>query len=323
MIQRGLAVLVVVVGVALGVTTFANDLFNVGPAFEELTDGFRPKMTDESIGALQADLELLGQVPTEFGAVAQALAPALGMDGQQLNEFLGQQFPQVTAGVAALPEIVPNFTGLIGTLDAQQENFAGADAIPTDSLPATTVPWGLLGVGLVIIAIGVLMFLRFRQGSLAAIGLGAIVIIAVLLLSLIGKAKDADDLNDALRPVYTEATVAGGQQALGVVSAMGQQMQGEMLPGIAQQLGRSGDEVGAMIAQASPTIAQALQTFPEALGRFDSLLAAFDSNLDNYDVLEPVSFSPIIWTLFAAGILTLLAGGAGLVFGRRAGVTGG
>jgi len=49
--------------------------------------------------------------------------------------------------MGALPTAIPTFDGLINTLDKQRPLFASADAIPTKSLPATTVPWALLGAG--------------------------------------------------------------------------------------------------------------------------------------------------------------------------------
>lgn len=126
----------VVVGVILIVLTFTNILFAVGPAFDDLTDDFRPHMTDESIDQLQSDLALLGAVPEEFQALAPQLAGAPQMEPDELDGSIAQQFPDVSNSWAALPEIVPNFTGLVQTSDDQQGNFAGADAIPTNSLRA-------------------------------------------------------------------------------------------------------------------------------------------------------------------------------------------
>lgn len=308
---------VVLVGIALVVVTFANNLFAVGPAFDDLTDGFRPHMTDEAIGALQADLALLGEVPGEFQAIAPQLAGALGMDPAQLNEFIGQQFPDVATGLAALPEIVPNFTALIQTLDDQQENFAGADAIPTESLPATSVPWGLVVLGIVFVALGVMMYRSGgRRGAMPTFVVSVLVILGAIVFSLVGKAGNADDLNEALKPIYTAETVEGGFQSLGVVAAMGNQMQNEMLPALGQQMGLTAEEVGAFIGEASPTVGQALQSMPEALGRFQALLDDFDANLGNYDTLRPVSLSPVVWSLVIGSLIAALAAG-GVLMGRR------
>ena len=81
-------------------------------------------------------------VADEFGTtVVPTLASALEMDPATFNGFVGEQFPAVAGGVAALPDIAAQFTGVIDLMESQQANFTDADAIPTTSLPVTTVPW--------------------------------------------------------------------------------------------------------------------------------------------------------------------------------------
>ena len=309
---------VALVGIVLLVSVFANNLFAIGPAFDDLTDGFRPHMTDEALEALQADLGLLGQIPEEFEALAPQLTGALEMEPAQFDGFVGEQFPDVANSLAALPEIVLNFSGLIQTLADQQDNFSRADAIPTDFLPATTIPWGLTVIGFLFVGLGAFMYQgNVRLGAKLTIGLGVAVILGSAILSLTGKSGDADDMNEALKPIYTTETVQGGIQALGVVGNMGNQMQNEMLPGVGEQLQMSPEDVGAFIGEASPTISRALQVMPDAMERFQGLLGAFDTNLDNYDTLRPVSLSPIIWSLLIASVIAVFAAGAVLVLEWR------
>lgn len=123
------AVIVMLMAVVLLGTTIVNDLFAVGPAFENLTDGFRPALTAQAIETAGDD------------------AAALGTTGEEFQAFVGEQFPGVADGMAALPQVVPTFSGLIETLDAQRDLFASADAIPTSDLPATTILWALLIAG--------------------------------------------------------------------------------------------------------------------------------------------------------------------------------
>ena len=307
--RRIAAVVTIVVGIALIVTTFANSLFSVGPAFEEMVDDFRPIMTDEAIATARADLQLLGDATTEITTAAiPALAQQLGTDPAGFQAIMAQQFPDVATGLEQLPSILPTFNGLIDTLDEQQENFASADEIPTKDLPATTVPWGLLLVGLAAIGTGVFMWFRSRLGSFIALGLGVAVVVVSLLFSLLGKAGDADDLNDALEPVYTVQTVDGASAALIVVQDMGNEMNREMLPFLAQQLGMQPEELQAFLGTSFPSMAAALGSMPDALARFELLSDTFRANLDNYDTLQPVRFSPIVITLVIGGVVIALAG---------------
>ncbi|MCP4225578.1 MAG: hypothetical protein GY773_19760, partial [Actinomycetia bacterium] len=213
--------------------------------------------------------------------------------------------------------IVPTFDGLVDSLDNQRELFASADAIPTQDLPAQTVPWGLFLAGLALIAVGVLLYKPGWLG-LASVGtLGVLIVVVTLVLSLIPKAGDADQLNENLEPIYTAELVAQAGGALGTVSAMGTQMQTEMLPTLAGQLGMSGDELNGFLGANFPATATALSTLPEALGRFDGLVTNFENNLDNYETLKPTNCTNIIWTLFIGGFVPLAAFGMAWWSGRK------
>jgi hypothetical protein len=318
LVRRIAAGVVMAVGVVLIVSTFTNNLFEVGPAFEEMIDDFRPMLAEESIASARDDLAMLGDVGVEFEtAIVPALSQQLGMSPEDFMAFTASSFPDVANGVQALPQIVSEFNGLIDTLDSQRELFESADAIPTESLPATTVPWGLLFAGLALIAAGVALYRPGRLGLLLTGGLGVLIVVVTLVLSLIPKAADADQLNENLESFYTAETVAGAQGALATVEAMGTQMQTEMLPALGQQLGMSEDQLNGFLGENFPATAQALQTLPDALGRFGGLVEVFDANLDNYETIKPVAFSPIIWTLFLGGLVTLVAFGVALFATRR------
>jgi hypothetical protein len=309
---------VVAVGLVFLISTFANNLFKVGPDFEEMIDDFRPMLAEDSIASARADLAMLGGVGVEFEtAIVPALSQQLGMSPEEFVGFTANSFPDVAGGIQALPQIVPEFNGLVDTLDSQRELFESADAIPTESLPATTVPWGLFFAGLVLIGVGVMLYRPGRLGLALTGGLGVLLVIVTLLLALIPKAADADELNENLESFYTAETVAGAQGALATVSAMGTQMQVEMLPALGEQLGMSEDQLNGFLGENFPTTAQALQTLPEALGRFGGLVEAFDANQDNYETIKPVAFSPIIWTLFLGGLVTVAAFGVAIWGNRR------
>ena len=308
---------VLAIGVVVLIVLFANNLFAVGSAFEELTDAFRPIMTDEAIATAQADVGGLGAVSDEFqNDVAPAVANALQMSPDELNVFLGTEFPSVAAGVGALPEIVPQFTGVVGLLAEQQSNFESADAIPTTSLPASTVPWIILLIGVGAVVVGILMLGTGRQSWLIATGFGAVVVVLSLLLSFLPKSSAADDLNEALLPVYTPELVANSGQALGVVGAMGQEMQEKLLPALGQQLSMNEEQMAGFLSQ-FPATEAALGGLGDSLGRFQSMITAFDSQLDNYDTIKNTSLYPISLTLLVAGLLVMACGVWRFIVNRR------
>jgi hypothetical protein len=312
------AALVVAVGAVLLVMTFANNLFKVGPSFENLMDGFRPHLTSEAIATARADLTGLGAAGTEMqSTMLPAMAQQLGMTPTEFSAYLAQSYPEVSAGIQALPQIVTTFDGLVTTLDDQRPLFRSADAIPTDNLPATTVPWTIAVAGGVLVLSGLVLWTRPRLGATVAVVLGAVLLVASVTLSLPQKAGDSDDLNANLKPVYTAALVTQAQGALATVSAMGTQLQTEMLPALAAQLKMTPAQLQQFLGQSFPATAAALANLPAAMPRFQGLAGTFEDNLGNYNTLKPVSFAPIIWTMMGVGLLATAFGAAVLLWPRH------
>jgi len=305
---------VIVVGIVFLVVALMNNLFQVGPAFEEMIDDFRPILTDESLATARADIATLEAAGTEFRtAVAPGMAQALGMTAEEFGGLVQSEYPAVAQGMEALPQITATFSGLIDTLDNQQELFASADEIPTKDFPANTVPWIIAISGVLAIAAGVMMFRPGRLWAILAVVLGAGLVVAVFVLSLPQKAADADQLNENLTPIYTQELIDGATVSLATIGALGEQMQTEMLPDLAAQLSMSQDELNAFMGENFPATAAAMQSMPESLPRFEAFVGIFAVNLDNYKTIQPVSFSPIIWMIAIGGALIVLMGGYCLV----------
>jgi hypothetical protein len=317
--QRKIAAsLVIVVGAVFVVVTFSQKLFSVAPAFEELSDGFRPVMTADQLATLRADIDALKAVDAEFSSAAVPMfAEALGMSPEEFGAFMGESFPAVATGAASLGQITTSFEGIVNLLDQERERFASADAIPTSSIPATTIPWGLLVAGVVLIALGVYALLRpGRTIAIVVMVLGLVLVVGPIAMSLLTKAGDADTMNDNLKPVYTAEMVAGAQESLAVVGAMGTEMTDTMLPALAEQLGMTPEEVQAFMGENLPAISAGIAMLPDAMGRFTQTVNVFDANLENYDTINTTAFTPIVWTMIVGGAAALLVG-AWLLFASR------
>lgn len=307
--HRLVAIVVIAIGGVLVGWTLAVNLLKVGPAFETMMGDFRPALTQQAIATDQQDIAALSAVNTEFSTkLAPTLAQQLGMTQAQFSAFLTTNYPAVAAGTQALPRAVPTFSSLIATLDKQRPLFASADAIPTTNLPATTVPWGLLAVGLVTIGLGGYLWARPRSGSVLVMALAAAMLIVPLALSLPQKAADADQLNANLKPVYTQQMVDQAKATLVTLSAMGSQMQTSMLPALAAQLKMQPAQLQTFMTTNFPATAGALQSMPATVNRFGNLVNIFEKNLGHYRTLKPVAFVPIVWLLIGSGIALFLIG---------------
>ena len=312
------ALLVMLVGAGLVATTLISNLFAVGPAFENLIGDFRPALTQSSINTARTDIAGLSAVQQEFTTkLAPALSQQLKMTPEQFNGFVSKNFPAVAAGMGALPTAVPTFNGLINTLDKQRPLFASADAIPTSSLPATTVPWGMLGAGILVLLIGLAMLRSPKAGGAVALVVGLLLVLLPLALSLPGKAADADQLNANLKPVYTQALVDNATGALATIGAMGTEMKTTMLPALATQLKMSPEQLQTFLGANFPATAAALQTMPASMERFNGLVKVFDNNLGNYGTLKPVGLERLIWIMMGAGGLIAVLGGLTVVTARK------
>jgi hypothetical protein len=306
------------VGAGLVATTLISNLFAVGPAFENLITDFRPALTQQSIDTAHADIAGLAAVQTEFSTkLVPALSQQLKMTPDQFNGFVSQNFPKVAAGMGALPTAIPTFDGLINTLDKQRPLFASADAIPTKSLPATTVPWALLGAGVLVFLIGLAALRSPKAGGAAALVVGLVLLVVPMVLSLPGKAADADQLNANLKPIYTQALVDNAKGALGTIGAMGAEMQTTMLPALATQLKMTPEQLQTFLGTNFPATAKALQTMPATMERFNGLVKVFDNNLGNYETLKPVGLARLILILMVSGGLVAVLGAVSVVTARR------
>lgn len=310
------------IGVVLILMAVTANLFRAAPAFERLTDKFRPEMQATELSQLQRDVNGLAAVQSEFATkAAPQLAAAVGMTPQQFSAVVASQYPAVAAGLQSVPQVTQQFTGVLTVLDAERDRFHKADALPTKSLPATTVPWGLAGAGLLCIAVAVVV--PRRRGAVAAVVLGLLIIVAPLLMMLPRKADAADTMNSHLKPIYTAQLVSGARQSLAGMQAMGTQLQTKMLPGLAAMLHQTPAQLSGYLAANFPAMATNIASMPAALDRFDRLVNAFDRGLADYNTAKKTTLLPLVWVLMAGGLLVAGIGGFVLASGEAGEVAAG
>lgn len=308
-------VMIGAVGVVLIAAALAARLFTVAPAFERMTGDFRPEMRATELAQLRQDVNGLAATQSEFTTkVVPQLAAALHVTPQQLGATLAEQFPAVSTGLQKVPEITGQFNGVLTVLDNERARFNRADAIPTKSLPATTVPWALAGTG--VLCLGAALVVSRRRGNALAIGLGLLLVVVPLALTLPGKANAADTMNSHLKPVYTAELVAGAKQSLAGMQAMGTEMQTKLVPALGGMLQMPPAQVQAYLASNFPTVTAGITSMPAALVRFDKLVSAFDGSLGDYNAAKDTRLLPIVWLLIVAGVL--VAGTGGWVTAQRA-----
>ena len=205
MVRKISLTLVIVVGAFWVAGALAADYPKKTQAVDNLTNSFRPDFTDSALAQSAADLRTSKTFADDFRTkAAPALAQQLNVTPDQFVAFIAQQYPAVGKGLTQLPQILDYFTSVQTTMAAQQHNFHQADAIPTKSLPNTTVTWLFVLPGIVAMVLGATGFFFWRPviPALAAL-LGLGVILTTLVISTPAKTRAADRLNDAFRPIFT------------------------------------------------------------------------------------------------------------------------
>ncbi len=180
-----------------------------------------------------------------------------------------------------------------------------AVAIPSKSISTTVVPWLLLGSGVVFIGLGLA---RARITSAVAVGLGALMIIGVFAFSLPSKTSDADALNRAMKPFFTQQQITATRGAMTQLNAMATELTGPVLNAIATAQHVPASQLIGTFTGQFPALAKAVIALPDATDKVTGLTATFERNIGNYNKVAPFHFLAATWVVVVAGLLVMVGG---------------
>lgn len=144
--NKSIAVVILLVGLALIVAPFIYQMFDRAPAGADMMEDFEPVLTRENVTRFQGHMETFGGIQTDMEAMMPALAQQLGMTQDQLNEWLGQQFPALAEGMQQMDIMGEDFNTVITVMDNNVENFQKAN-----ELPMRTMPWFFVVAGVILV----------------------------------------------------------------------------------------------------------------------------------------------------------------------------
>jgi hypothetical protein len=301
------SITLVAVGVVLIAGTLAFQMFSRAPAFEKMTNDFQKNVTPATVATLQTDVAELKAAGTELQTTGiPALAGLLNMTPEQFATVAQQRFPAVAAAVQQIPQTAASFERLLGVIAAQDPHLRSAAAIPAKNISTTVVPWLILGSGVVFVGLGLA---RARMTSAVAVGLGALMIIGVFAFSLPSKTSDADALNRAMKPFFTQQQIDSSRAALASLDTTSGELTGPVLNAIAAAQHVPASQLIGPFASQFPALTKALIALPDATEKVNGLTATFERNLGNYNKVAPFHFLAATWVVVAAGLL-VMAGGA-------------
>ncbi|MFH0917492.1 MAG: hypothetical protein V1912_13745 [bacterium] len=143
---------VLVIGIALIVMPFAMSMPGKAGAGQTMLDNFRPIMQPDNVSKTadyynntfvnlrpiaEAGPQLASEAPNLFAALAQQL----NMSPEQVQQFLGSQFPAMAGLLGGLPQLVPVFANvppgldhykpLVDVMQANVTNYQQVDSLPS------------------------------------------------------------------------------------------------------------------------------------------------------------------------------------------------
>ncbi|WP_009760387.1 hypothetical protein [Rhodococcus sp. JVH1] len=317
---------VAAVGLMLFLFPLVSSMLQKTQGVEELTGSLRTSFEPTALSQTRTDMDTIqamaDQLQTE---TLPALPGALAMTPDQFQSYMGENFPQVTHGVGQLDTILPKFQALVAGLETQAPNFRSADQIPTNFLPSATVPFLFYvpGAVLFLVAGGALIRGDQRRTSLARAALltattvGAVFIIAPLLLSVPQKAHATDELTGAFATVFTGEGAAAVRADMNVIQDMSDQLQEQTLPALAGALKMDTAQFQNFMSQNYPDVATGVGALNTVLPRFQGLVGGIEGNVGSFQLASSIPTSHTATTtltlwflvpgavLVAAGVLGL------------------
>ncbi|MGH2841178.1 MAG: hypothetical protein ACRDKY_10200 [Solirubrobacteraceae bacterium] len=188
----------------------------------------------------------LERITRELVRLEAFLAETLSMSPDQVQGALAESFPRLSQTLAALVplangwnEIPQPFTRLLGkpvttvptlrdylsddliaVVERQKDNFQKVES----NGGIGYIPWLLLVVGLVVIAFGLTRAKAAAGGGNpgrrdwgAVVGVGAVILLLVLVLQYFPRLSAADKTIDAFKPAFTEERVRGSVEGIALV----------------------------------------------------------------------------------------------------------
>jgi hypothetical protein len=319
--RRVVAVVSIVIGVGLILEPLVLDLFPRAAAGERVTDRFRATMSSDGLTQLQSNFDTVGAFTDQLTSKAvPAFAQRLGMTPAQFKAYLDSNFPAVATGIKEIPPAAAFVGPVIPQLVAAHDEFAAVDTLPALGLPITSVPWLLIGLGLLLIALA-LGALRIAGPlplvAVLAVGVGMIVV--PLVISLPGKADDAHDLATLGKVALSQKAADAAAAATKVIDDTMAETKTKMLPTIATRLGMSPAEMDKYVQHDFPDVAAGLRAWPSIRPGAYHLAAIQGQSVDDNVTMGDTPFRALPWLLIVPGIALVLVSAAALLRSRRSG----
>ncbi|GBE58112.1 hypothetical protein BMS3Abin01_01041 [bacterium BMS3Abin01] len=144
-----LSIIIIVVGLLLIIMPFGYQMFDRASAGADMMADFEPVLTRENVDTFQVHMQTFAGMQEDMNKMLPAFAQAMGMTEDQLNQMIGDQFPQLAKGMQEMDRMGQDFNMVVTVMDNNVENFQKAN-----ELPMRNMPWYFIIAGAVVVALG-------------------------------------------------------------------------------------------------------------------------------------------------------------------------
>ena len=316
-VRKVSAMIVLVAGLAMIVLPLAFNSFTTANQAQQLLDGARPivappQLQQEFLAGLQTTSQT-EQLLTGPGFAL--LARDLGETQAQFQAQVATQWPAVASAQQQAAAIEAAAKTILTNLERHQHDFQLADAIPISGFPLVSSIWILVVFGALVVAAA--SWLLLRPGLVPAVAitaLGVAFLASAFATSLPAKASAAHQVIASL--TITPAKNAKILAQFETVNAAFGQVQTQLLPQVAQQLGTDPGTLSSQLDTAVPGLAADLSQIPLILDHFGAAVQFRENNVNNVPPVRSFPFQALMWAEIALGALVAVGGGVSVAASR-------
>jgi hypothetical protein len=316
-VRKVAAMVALVAGLAMIALPLAFNSFTTASQAQQLLDGARPivappYLQQEFLAGLQTTTQT-EQLLTGPGFAL--LASDLGETQAQFQAQVDTQWPAVASAQQQTPAIVAATQAILTNLERHQHDFQLADAIPVSGFPLVSAIWILVVFGALVVAAASWLLLRPGLAPAVAItALGVAFVASAFATSLPAKTSAAHQVIASL--TITPAKNAKILAQFETVNAAFGQVQTQLLPQVAQQLGTDPGTLSSQLDTAVPGLAADLSQIPLILDRFGGAVQFRENNVNNVPPVRSFPFQALMWAEIALGALIAVGGGISVAASR-------
>jgi hypothetical protein len=287
------------VGVALIAVPLATRMFVRAPKGAHMITAFAPYMQPTRLASYDLEVRQLNEGFSQASSKGPTLlSPHAGAAAAQ-KQFDASD-PQLTQFDQQWPAVEETLAGLLGTIQANRENYDAVAALPRFTL----FPWFFVVPGAILALLATAALVapgawRTLRWAIVALGIG--LIIAPLAFQMWSRAPRGAEMVKAFRTLETRALVTKVQNDFATITTGEGALSGELVPAL-EARGLSTTQID----KALPALATLEDHWIGILQNLTPMIGVMSDNVANYQAVAALpAFSLFPWLFLIAGVLVL------------------